>query len=380
MIKKKITFFYTDDHELHLCKSLSFFAKENGFNYEFTSDLKKKSFIGFYCQDSKWIKEVNSDLSFITIGGSDQGKLVWPNLWSKEPWDRFDVGFLPGISWKKKWESSSWDPYSRPKLSMNVIGWPKTELIYNNRNKFEKIGKNIKKKINFSKNKTIIYAPCFEIEGKSIFLTNIVKELGCNLIIKHHGWAQKHQIKKYIDVRKNINVSNAFAKKTLKSKVYIVDPSENIMNYYDQADLLITDESSVVYESLLFNLPSLCVKDWKMATNNVNLPRPVSIDSSVSFTCSSKKLKYKIKDVFQNTKSYKKKILKKKFLHFSYLENSSQNFYELLNDTINLKSSRFEIKPKFTKNYLRFYTREILIRIRKLKSSIRKLLNFFNLI
>ena len=152
------------------------------------------------------------------------------------------------------------------------------------------------------------------------------------------------------------------------------------MNYYDQADLLITDESSVVYEALLFNLPSLCVKDWKMATNNINLPRPVSIDSSVSFTCSSKKLKYKIKDVFKNTKSYKKKILKKKFLHFSYLENSSQNFYELLNDTINLKSSKFEIKPKFTKNYLRFYPREILIRIRKLKSSIRKLLNFFNLI
>ena len=374
MIKKKITFFYTDDHELHLCKSLSFFAKENGFEYEFTNNLKKKSFIGFYCQDSKWIKKVNSKLSFITVGGPDQGQFVWPNLWSKEPWDRFDVGFLPGMSWKKKWESSSWDPYSRPKLSMNIIGWPKTELIFKNKNKLKKIKNKIKKKINFSKKKTIIYAPALEMEGKAIFLINIVKELGCNLIIKHLGWAQKHQTKQYMDIRKNIKESNTFAKKMLKKKVYIVDPSENIMNYYDQADLLITDESSVIYEALLFDLPSLCVKDWNMAINNINLPRPVSINTSISFTCSSRTFKYKINDIFQNTQIYKKKILKKKFLHFSYLENSSQNFYKLLNDTLHLKKSEFTIKPKFKKNYLKFYPREVLVLIRKLKNNIKKFL------
>jgi len=101
-LKKKITFYYTDDHELHLCKSLSIFANKNGFQYEFSDDLKKDSSIGFYCQDSNRINLVNSKLSIITLGGPDQGKLVWPNLWSKEPWNKFDLAFLPGEAWKKK--------------------------------------------------------------------------------------------------------------------------------------------------------------------------------------------------------------------------------------------------------------------------------------
>ena len=59
-----------------------------------------------------------------------------------------------------------------------------------------------------------------------------------------------------------------YAKKVLGKKVYIVDPSDNIMDYYGLADLLITDESSVIYEALLFDLPSLSIQDWKMGQNN----------------------------------------------------------------------------------------------------------------
>ncbi len=373
-MKKKITFYYTDDHELHLCKSLSIFANKNGFQYEFSDDLKKDSSIGFYCQDSNRINLVNSKLSIITLGGPDQGKLVWPNLWSKEPWNKFDLAFLPGEAWKKKWEESSWDPFSRPKISMNLIGWPKTELIFNNKKKFKIKKKVIKKRINFPKNKTIIYAPGFEMDGKALTVINIVKDLGYNLIIKHHGWAQKYQKIRFKDLRNNIKKSNNYAKKVLKKRVYIVNPSENIMDYYNQANLLITDESSVIYESLLFDLPSLCVKDWKMSTNNSNKPRLVSLDESVCFVCFKKDLRKKVKDILNNTNSYQKKIIKKKFYHFSYLENSSKNFYKLIDVTINSKKNKFKINPKYSLNYIKFYLREIFLKIFNLKNKIRNFL------
>ena len=147
------------------------------------------------------------------------------------------------------------------------------------------------------------------------------------------------------------------------------------MDYYGLADLLITDESSVIYEALLFDLPSLSIQDWKMGQNNYQKFRSPVIDKDVCFVCLKKDLTKKIDDIFKNYFSYKEKIINKKFDHFSYLENSCENFYHLLNITINSKKNIFEIAPKYPKNYFRFFLSMIIF---KSKYIIRKyLINFF---
>ena len=35
------------------------------------------------------------------MGGLDQGRVIWPNMWKEQPWDKYDIGFLPGNSWAK---------------------------------------------------------------------------------------------------------------------------------------------------------------------------------------------------------------------------------------------------------------------------------------
>ena len=210
------------------------------------------------------------------------------------------------------------------------------------------------------------------MDSKAVDVINVVKKLGFNLIIKQFAWSQKSQKKKFFDLRNNINESNNLAKKILKKKVYIVNPTENIMNYYGQADLLITDESSVIYEALLFDLPSLSVLDWKMAQNNSGPKRQPIIDKSVCMTCYKKDLKNKIKNYFENYKFYKKKIIKKKYSHFSYLNKSCKNFYTLIDASINSKKNYFEIKPIYKINYFKCYTRKLLI---DLKFFIKTLLN-----
>ncbi len=370
MIKRKITFYHTDHHEFYICKILANFAKKNGFDFQFTNNLNKKSDIGFYCLDSNFISKVNSNLSIITLGGLDQGKLLWPNMWQKENWNKFDIGFLPGNELKKKWELSSWDINSRPKISMNLIGWPKTEELFNNKKKIELLKKKIKKKIKFRKKKTIIYAPGREVYNKAFDVINAAKKLNYNLIIKQFAWSKKNQKEKFKDLRKNIKTSNMYAKKILKKDVYIVDPTENIMNYYSHADLLITDESSVIYEALLFDLPSLSVLDWLMAQNNTGKTRLPKIDTNVSYTCLQKNLSYKIKQIFTNYSTYKKKIIKKKYQHFSYLDKSCENFYKLLDININLKENNFIIEPKYRINYIKIYIRRITLLFKKIKNMI----------
>ena len=43
-----------------------------------------------------------------------------------------------------------------------------------------------------------------------------------------------------------------YAKKKLGNRAVIINSKENIMKFYRHANILITDESSVMYEALLF--------------------------------------------------------------------------------------------------------------------------------
>ena len=88
--------------------------------------------------------------------------------------------------------------------------------------------------------------------------------------------------------------------------------STDIFVSISAADLLITDESSVLYEAMLLNMPTIIPNDWKMRINNINKPRNI-IPSKYAYTnCSNKELYSTSKLIFKNLKSINKKISKKK--------------------------------------------------------------------
>ena len=71
-----------------------------------------------------------------------------------------------------------------------------------------------------------------------------------------------------------------FARKNTKNlKVY--NSKENIIKIFNSVDLLVTDESSLIYESLLFNIPTLSCYDWKMRSSNSNKARFVKQNKDI---------------------------------------------------------------------------------------------------
>ncbi len=346
-MKKKVTFYYHDLHQKHLFKYVSRHLNKKKFNIFFTKNLSQKSDIGFYAENSNNIKKIKSNISFISIGGMDQGKLFWPNLWIKESWKNFDFGILPGTHWANMWKKSSWYDKSLPKKGMLLTGWPKTEYL-----------NNIKLKKN--KKKTILYAPCFETDNKGIEVVDAIKNLNVKLLIKHLPWNHKWQIVKFKDVRDNIKKMTHYAKLKLNNKVDVIDSKENIMKYYNKADILITDESSVMYEALLFNLPTLSCEDWPMRTNNTNRPRAIHKDETVCNYVSKDNLREKILEMFKKNKLFKRNIKKKKNFHFSYINNSAKNLSIFLENYLEKKKIKFQIKPLYKKNYIKSRTVEIL--------------------
>lgn len=350
-MKKKIIFYYRDFKERQLFEYISVHFNKKKFSINFTKNFEIKSDIGFYASEPRFIKKINSKISFISLGGMDQGKLYWPNFWLKESWARFDFGILPGQSWAQRWKQSSWYDKSRPKKAVILTGWPKSENL---------------KKFALKKNKktnTILYAPCFETDHKGMEVIDAIKNTKIKLLIKHLPWNEKHEVIKFKDVRKNISQMTKYATSILGKKVKIINSTDNIMKYYNKADILITDESSVIYEALLYNLPSLSCSDWPMRTNNTNKPRKIKMDREVCNYTHKKNLKKKIIEMLNKKNMLQKEVLNKKRKHFSFIENSGKNLSFFLENYLKTKKIKFLVRPKY--------------KVSILKSKITYLYNYF---
>lgn len=350
-MEKKITFFYTDHLEKNTWKNLKRKAIERGFKTEFSKDLTKDAEIGFYNHDRN-IKN-KAKLSVISIHGMDQCRNLWPNPWINMRWDYYDVGLLPGKRWSRMWSKASFDPYAIPKKGVFNIGWPKSDSI--NSNKFKLQKNKIIKKLN-PKKKTILYAPSMETDNKQLDILNLAIKLNVNLIIKH--WPSKDDIR-VSDIYKNILNANKISKKRYKD-VIILPPKSDIFVSISAADLLITDESSVLYEAMLLNMPTIIPNDWKMRINNINKPRNI-IPSKYAYTnCSNKELYSTSKLIFKNLKSINKKISKKKKFHFSNIGCSSEKILDLIEKILlNKDLSRIQIKPHYKLNKYHIFMKQV---------------------
>ena len=85
-MKKEITFFYLDEVEKWATKDIFEEATNCGYKVKYSKNQNEECEIGFFPQD-KYVK-TNSKLSVVMLHGMDQGRVNWPNHWSKEPWNK----------------------------------------------------------------------------------------------------------------------------------------------------------------------------------------------------------------------------------------------------------------------------------------------------
>ena len=345
-LKKKITFFYSDHIEKSTWLNLKERSEIRGYKTNFSKNLEKKAEIGFYNHDQNL--ENKAKLSIVSLHGMDQGRTSWPNAWRKTRWDLYDIALLPGKKWVERWKISSDDNNAIPKKGAYEVGWPKSDNIDSKIFK-DKVRK-IKKKLNPQK-KTILYAPTFETDDKQLDILNLAKKLKLNLIIKH--WTSKDD-KIYSDIFKNTVKMNKISKKEYKD-TYIFPPKSNIFLYLASADILVTDESSVMYEAMLFNVPTVIPNSWNMRISNSTKPRKIKPSTDAYLSCSLEDLPKNISYILENKNKIRKIIEKQKFLNFSYIKKSSDRILDLLDKMICGKNFEKGIKKKknFEKNFFK---------------------------
>jgi hypothetical protein len=262
----KITFYHSDNIEALTLKEISEEAGKRGYETRFTKDFWEKSQIGFYC--SHQFYPVQAKLSCVMLHDLGQKHIVWPSFWKYEPWPKFDIGFLPGQFWADLYEEDKEDNLRRsPRYGIYKSGWPKSDYVF--RKEEQGRIKNLRKELGFKYEKTILYAPSWENNNKQDDFVIALKDLDCNLLIKQAHWPEN-----YPQIRENIKKMRSLHEGNFDN-VFFLDWNTNIMDAIALSDILVSEESGVMVEAMLLNVPSIAVKDWVVP--DTNPPRMPSI-------------------------------------------------------------------------------------------------------
>lgn len=253
MLKKDITFIYLDSAQKSAYQPIADEAEKRGYKVRMTDNPYERCEIAFYCEHKNYPQY--SKFSVIMLHDIIQQYGNWPDLWYREPWNKYDVGILPSNQWEKNWNACSQYFYTRPRKGIYKIGWPKADSVANLDKEAYKKEFQAEFGLDPAK-KTVLYAPSWENDGKQDDFVQAMLKLDVNILVKQAAVSPD----KFPDMAKAIEEMYALHKDN--PRVTLLDPKLNIFNAILAADLLVSEESSTMCEAMMMGIPSISVSDW----------------------------------------------------------------------------------------------------------------------
>lgn len=267
-ILREMTFFYTDMGEYYNLKPIADAAAQRGYKVEFTQNIMQKAEIGIYCQHGGYPE--NSRFSAVLLHDLAQRHDCWPNIWTLEHWNNYDLGIVPGKSWASFWMQSACFYYANPRCGVYEFGYPKSDLVHSA--PLISRAEELRQKLHLKYDVSILYAPSWENDGKEEDFVHALASLKANLLIKQAQWPPQYQ--HIID-----NISQMRAMHEGKyDNVYYIEPTESIMTALELCNIVVSEESSVMAEALMFHKPSIAVTDWLMPDGDSVRPANMPVD------------------------------------------------------------------------------------------------------
>lgn len=332
-LKKEITFICTDKVERQCCEPIAEEAEKRGYKVKFTNNKFEKCEIGFYVSHLNYPQ--NSKFSVVTLHDLGQQHGEWPNMWKNEFWNQFDVGLLPSKEWADMWHNASCYDFARPNLGCYLTGWIKADKILNQN--FDLENEKITQELNIDTTKpTVLYAPSWEWDNRELEIVNAVNEMNINLIIKQFPATPEVFPEQY----KIINEVHSKVRNLNRKNVYILDSTINIFNCIALCDVLVSEESSTLYEAMLFGKPVIAVDDWMVP--DIIPPRFPDFPYTWAVHTKKENLKNTINDVLLS-KSYRDNVIAFRDSNFPNIGHAALSVMNIIDKLVFNKS--IEIKP-----------------------------------
>lgn len=296
----KIVFITKEGIGVHSFEPLALEARKRNHEVVFSNDLQMEGDIGFYCDDRS--QRGRQSIAVVSINGLDQDHVDRPNYtkwFAREHWSDFDLGVLPGPRWFRGWQQAE-SLGASLKHGVVTAGWPKSDILFAE-------GDPLVKKLREGHARRVLYAPQTEQDGKQSAVIKQLEGRDISLTIKH--WENESYTKLYptlltSDYMENLAMENSAAQE--RRWINLMDSASNFMELLPQCDLLITDQSSVLYEAVLVGAPTLVVKDWKHACGTCGGPQPSPDACAVT---SEENIGRAVEEIFNNYNFYVHKAL-----------------------------------------------------------------------
>ena len=359
MLKKDITFIYSDSAEKSIYKPVAEEAEKRGYKVTLTDDKFAKSEIGVYCQHVNFPQF--SKFSVIMLHDIIQQYGNWPDIWLREPWNKYDIGFLPSNQWVSNWNQCSQWYYANPRRGVFKAGWPKADNYANVDRENYKKDFNSKYGLD-DKKPTILYAPAWENDGKQDDFVKAMQKLDVNILIKQYNYSLGHNpimdasyysVKEMYELHKDI------------PGVTILDPKTNIFEAIMACDVLVSEESSTMCEATMMGIPAVSVSNWLIPDTDPK--RFPECDYDFVFMTTKEELADFVEAILGNYEDYVSKVNAFREETFGDLGGSAKIIMDIIDDCVEGRPVRYEaLKPKpeekVPKKQLKFHRHECIKR------------------
>ena len=339
MLKKDITFIYSDSAEKAIYEPLAEEAGKRGYKVRMTDNSYERCEIGFYCQHVNFPQY--SRFSLIMLHDIIQQYGDWPDIWINEPWNKYDIGILPSEQWVRNWKAASPYYYARPRRGMYKVGWPKADVVV--RLKDPGYREAFCEKYGLDRNKrTVLYAPAWENDNKEDDFVRAVQGLDVNIIIKQ--WDADP--KKYPEQVENVQRMKAMHENL--SGITILPPETNIFVAIAAADILVSEESSTMCEATMMGIPAVSVSDWLIPDRTP--ARKAKCGYDFVFPTVKAELMEKIRDILTNYIEYQQQTAEFCRRNFENIGKTSGMIMDMIDDCVEGKAIRYSaLKAEETK-------------------------------
>ena len=329
MLKKEITFIYLDSVQKQVYEMIAAEAEKRGYRTRITDDKFTKCEIGWYCEHINHPQY--SKFSVIMLHDIMQQFGNWPDIWLREPWNKYDIGFLPSKVWVENWDQCSQWYYANPRKGVYLTGWPKADrlAIYGDENKRIAFAKEIG--LDLTK-RTILYAPAWENDHKQDEFVQAMMKLDVNIVVKQAPWPNT-----YPDQLRNIKDMYELHKDN--PRVILVDPKVNILDVIAVSDVLVSEESSTMSESVMLGKPAVSVNNWMIP--DVTPSRFPANDYDYVIKTSKEELTDCIAEVIANYDKYQKEAQEYSNTHFSNIGRCIQMMMDIVDAAVADKRSPY---------------------------------------
>jgi hypothetical protein len=248
-----ITFFHTDQAELEVVEPVAAEAAKRGYRVEVTMQLDQPTELGVYCSHEPYLRVANADVAAVMLHDLGQAHADWPNFWARESWAAFDVGFIPGQVWVDLLRRCGPEVGARlPRCGIFVGGWPKADPYFDgggDRDRGERAGP-----------PTVLYAPSWENDLKIDDAVDAALACGARVVVKlprtdgHQAWMDR-----YPETVVAIKDAEAGYRRHGSAEIELADSRAPIMDVLPGSDVVVSDESCVLLEGLLFDAVPISV-------------------------------------------------------------------------------------------------------------------------